>query len=203
MDSTHAVAKVWADWAQYRGLPAEQVIAHAHGRRSIETIRAFAPELDAARENLKVEQMEIEAHEGVVALAGADYLLRCLPQDRVAVVTSATRALARARLDYAGLQIPKHIVSADDVIEGKPSPEPYLKGAELLGFAPQDCLVFEDAPAGISAAEKAAMRVIALPTTCPAGELSRAAAIVRSLNAVRIQVRDKNILIRIHRAQKT
>lgn len=187
VDSTPAVARVWGNWAVARGLDPDRVIAQAHGRRSIETIRAVAPQLDAAKENARVEQMEIDDKEGVVALPGADVLLRALPQDRFAIVTSATRSLALARLSYAGLPAPENLVSADDVIKGKPSAEPYLKGAELLGFAPGDCLVFEDTPAGIQSAQAAGMRAVALATTYPPGQISAAEATVASLAAVQVE----------------
>ncbi|MGE5324571.1 MAG: HAD family hydrolase [Actinomycetota bacterium] len=188
VDSTPAVARVWAKWALAHGLSPETAIAHAHGRRSIETIRALAPEMNAEEENLRVEQMEIVDREGVIALPGAARLLNSLPPDRFAIVTSATTALARARISYAGLPLPRNLISANDVDQGKPSPEPYLKGAELLGCRAQDCLVFEDAPAGISSARAAGMEVIALPNTYPSKELSGAAAIVQSLTVIEARV---------------
>jgi sugar-phosphatase len=197
VDSTPAVARVWTDWAREQRLAPGLVIAHAHGRRSIETIRALAPQLNAEVENLRVERMEIEARDGVVALPGGDRLLRSLPEDRLAVVTSATRALARARLGYAGLAAPKNLVAADDVVQGKPSPEPYLKGAELLGFAPQDCLVVEDAPAGITAARKAGMRVIAVPNTYPREQLEGATAIVNTLEEIAVHVATSGLIITV------
>lgn len=188
VDSTPAVARVWAKWALAHGLSPETAIAHAHGRRSIETIRALAPEMNAEEENLRVEQMEIEDKEGVTALPGAARLLNSLPQERFAIVTSATTGLARARISYAGLPLPRNLISANDVQQGKPSPEPYLKGAELLGFRAPDCLVFEDAPAGIASARAAGMEVVALPNTYPPKELKGATAIVQSLTAVEVGV---------------
>lgn len=187
VNSTTAVARVWEKWARAHALPPEKVIAQAHGRRSVETIRAVAPHINAEQENLRVEQMEIDDREGVTALPGAERLLSSLPQNRFAIVTSATVALARARMQHSRLPLPVHWVCAENVTQGKPSPEPYLKGAELLGFAPQDCLVFEDAPAGIVSARAAGMRVIALPTTYPEEELSGAAAIVNSLSALQVE----------------
>ena len=188
VDSTPAVARVWTRWAVAHGIDPQRAITHAHGRRSIETVRALAPELNAAEENLRVEQMEIEDREGVTAIPGSARLLNSLPQDRFAIVTSATAGLAQARLGYAGLPLPRNLVTADDVTKGKPSPEPYLKGAELLGVEPGDCLVFEDAPAGIASAHAAGMQAIAIPTTYPAAELNRANAIVSSLDDVQVQV---------------
>jgi len=180
VDSTPAVERVWRKWAAEHHRDPDYVVEMAHGRRSVETIRAVAPELKAEEENLKVEQMEIEDKEGVVVIPGAAELLRSLPPDRFTIVTSATRPLASARLGYAGLPVPKRYISADDVINGKPDPEPYLKGAALLGFAPKDCVVIEDAPAGVKSAKTAGMRVIALTTTYSAEELSTADAILGS-----------------------
>src|SRR5262249_23033957 len=144
IDSAPAVERVWRKWALAHHLDPDRVVAHAHGRRSVETLRAVAPHMDAERENVNVEQMEIDDKDGVTALPGAAVLLHRLPPSRLAVVTSATRPLAAARLGYAGLSIPSHMVTADDVVHGKPSPEPYLKGANVLGFSASDFLVFED-----------------------------------------------------------
>lgn len=195
MNSAPAVERVWRAWALARGFDPARVVAQAHGRRSVETIRAVAPELDAEKENVKVEQMEIEDKEGVTALPGAAQLLRILPSDRFAIVTSATLPLAVARLGYAGLPVPAHMVTADDVTQGKPSPEPYLKGAALLGFAATDCLVFEDTPAGIASARAAGMRVIGLHTTYPAPALHAADAVLASLAEVNAELRGEFIVL--------
>jgi mannitol-1-/sugar-/sorbitol-6-phosphatase len=186
VDSTAAVARVWRRWALEHGLDAESVIDEAHGRRSIETIRLLAPQLDVERENARVERMEIADRRGVKALPGAARMLYELPAERFSVVTSATRALAVARMRHAGLPIPPQFVSADDVKEGKPSPEPYLKGAALLGFAPADCLVFEDTAAGIASAKAAGMSAIAVATTYPPSVLTSADAVIASLAGVRV-----------------
>ena len=189
VDSTGAVARVWRRWAQEHGLPPERVIREAHGRRSIETIRVLAPHLEAAGENQVVENMEITDQEGVVAVPGALELLRSLPANSYAIVTSATHALAMARIRHAGLPTPQYLVTADDVREGKPSPQPYLQGAALLGLAPSECVVFEDAPAGIESAHTAGMRVVALTTTFPRQELAAADAdaFIASLAEVRVE----------------
>ena len=184
VDSTLAVERVWRRWAHQHKIDPELVMENAHGRRSIETIRIVAPEFDAEAENFKVEEMEIEDKEGIVAIPGAAELLRSLPSSNFTVVTSATRALAAARLQHAGLIVPKNLVSADDVAHGKPAPEPYLKGAARLGFTPADCIVFEDTPAGIQSGKAAGMRVIALKTTYPEQELHAADAVLPSLAGV-------------------
>jgi len=193
VNSGNAVERVWHRWAIAHNLDPAYVIEHAHGRRSAETLRVVAPELEADRENLKVEQMEIEDKEGIVAVPGAIALLARLPEDRYTIVTSATPALAVARLEHVVVPIPKRFITADDVVNGKPSPEPYLKGAALLGVAPEDCLVFEDTPAGIRAAQAAGMQVIALQTTYPAEELATADAVVRSFEQVEVQVQADHI----------
>src|ERR1700686_2268118 len=190
-----AVERVWHAWATAHGLDPVGVVEQAHGRRSIETIRAVAPELNAEKENSKVEQMEIDDKDGVTALPGAEELLGKLPAERFAIVTSATRPLAVARLGYAGLLLPAHIVTPDDGVHGQPSPEPYLKGAALLGFAANDCLVFEDTPAGVAAARAAGTRVIALHTTYPASALQAADAVVASRAEVEAKFLNGRIIL--------
>jgi mannitol-1-/sugar-/sorbitol-6-phosphatase len=197
MDSTPSVERVWRTWAARHGLDPERVASQAHGRRSIETIRAVAQELDAEKENVLVEQMEIDDKEGVTALPGAAELLAHLPPEHFAIVTSATRPLAVARLGYAGIPVPRHMITANDVIHGKPSPEPFLKGAALLGFAPSDCLVFEDSPAGVTSAQSAGMKAIALQTTYPADQLQAAQAIIGSLADVKVNLCDAKIRLEL------
>lgn len=193
VNSTLAVERVWRRWADRRKIDPELVIENAHGRRSIETIRIVAPELDAEAENREVEQMEIEDKEGIDTIPGAAELLNSLPSTSFALVTSATRALAAARLQHAGLVVPANLVTADDVAKGKPSPEPYLKGAALLGIAAADCIVFEDTPAGIASGKAAGMRVIALLTTYPEKELQAADALLPSLAGVRAKLEKRRL----------
>jgi mannitol-1-/sugar-/sorbitol-6-phosphatase len=197
INSTPAVERVWRAWALAHHLDPIRVIDQAHGRRSVETIRAAAPHLDAEKENIVVEQMEIDDKDGITPQPGAAKLLALLPDDRFTVVTSATRPLAVARLGYAGLPVPARIITADDVVHGKPSPEPYLKGAALLGFAPGDCLVFEDAPAGIAAACAAGCQVIALHTTHPISALQAANAIIASFASVTADFQNGTIVLNV------
>ena len=165
IDSTPAVARVWRAWAIEKGFEPEAVIRMAHGRPSIATIREFLPYADHELENRKVEQREIHDLEGIVVLPGAQRLLKSIPNNRWTIVTSATRALAEVRLQAAGLPIPRRFITADDITNGKPNPEPYLKAADSLGFSPGDCIVLEDVPSGIRAGRAAEARVIALRTT--------------------------------------
>lgn len=176
IDSTPAVERVWTQWAVKYGFEPAQVVRAAHGRPSITTIREYLPDANHFAENDEVERCEIQDLEGVVALPGAMELLTSLPKNRWAIVTSCTRPLAEVRLQAAGLPRPITFVTSSDVKHGKPAPEPYLKGAEFLGVAARDCIVVEDAPAGIRAGKSASARVIALSTIADASELREAGA---------------------------
>jgi sugar-phosphatase len=176
IDSTPAVARVWTRWANERGFDPLETVRRAHGRPSLTTVRELLPNADHEAENREIERREIEDLEGVVPLPGARELLTSLPQDRWAIVTSCTRALAEVRIRAAGLPRPALFLSSNDVVNGKPHPEPYVKAAQALGFAPEDCIVVEDAPAGIAAGRAAGSHVLAFPTTVTRDELRRAKA---------------------------
>jgi mannitol-1-/sugar-/sorbitol-6-phosphatase len=176
VDSTDAVARVWRKWALERGFDPEKVVRAAHGRPSLDTVRDFLPNADSGAENLEVERQEVEDLEGVVAMPGAQALVTNIPKGRWTVVTSATRPLAEVRLRAAGIPILESLVTAADIQHGKPHPEPYQKAAARLGYAASECIVVEDAPAGIRAGKAAGARVIAFPTTSNREELERAGA---------------------------
>jgi mannitol-1-/sugar-/sorbitol-6-phosphatase len=176
IDSTPAVSRVWRRWAVEHHFYPEEVVARAHGRPSITTVREYLPHADAVAENRLVERAEIEDLEGVVPLPGSRELLQSLPPDRWTIVTSSTRPLAEVRLRAAGLAIPRKLITSSDVVNGKPHPEPYEKAAALLGFPISDCIVVEDVPAGISAGKSAGARVIAFTSTCKEADLSAAGA---------------------------
>jgi sugar-phosphatase len=188
VDSTPAVARVWAKWAAKHGFVADEVVRQAHGRPSIATIRDLLPNGDHDAENREVERGEIEDVDDVIPLPGALEILNALPQDRWAIATSCTRRLAEVRIRAAGLPLPKHLVTATDIQHGKPHPEPYLKAAKLLGLAPADCVVVEDAPAGICSGKAAGARVLAQRTTAPDAELVASGAdwLVSDLASLRL-----------------
>jgi mannitol-1-/sugar-/sorbitol-6-phosphatase len=165
VDSTPAVARCWARWAVQYGFNADEVVRQAHGRPSIVTLRELMPDGDYEEENRKMEEWEIADTDGVVPLPGVIGILRALPPDQWTIVTSCTPPLAEVRIRVAGLPRPQKIVTSGDVKRFKPDPDPYLKGAELLGLQPADCVVVEDAPAGIRAGRAAGSRVLALRTT--------------------------------------
>ena len=195
VDSTPCVTRIWSAWARGHGLDPDYVVHVAHGQRTIETVRTVAPNLDAQRETDRIEQSEIDDTDGLRVLPGAKALLTSVPLNRYTIVTSGTRLLATKRLQVAGLPVPSKMVTADDVTCGKPDPEPYLAGAAMLGFKPQSCLVFEDAPSGIRSAKSGDMRTIGLTTTYPAEQLSQADLIIATLEAVRVSVNGSKGLV--------
>lgn len=176
VDSTPAVERVWSKWAIAHGLDPEETVRIAHGRPSIATVRDIMPEADYELENEVILRGELEDTDGIVPLAGARELLESLPLERWALVTSCARPLAEVRLKTAGLPIPEKMITCDDVRIGKPDPEPYTKGAALLGIPASRCIVFEDAPAGIRSGKAAGATVIALRSTSTDDELERAGA---------------------------
>ena len=177
VDSTPAVARVWAWWARAHGFDdPDEIIRQAHGKPSIATIRELLPHADHDAESREVERHEIEDTDGVIPLPGTLELLQAIPLEKWAIVTSCTRRLAEVRIAAAGLPKPKHMVTSNDITNGKPHPEPYLKGAQVLGATGAECVVIEDAPAGIRAGKAAGARVIALRTTASDVELREAGA---------------------------
>jgi mannitol-1-/sugar-/sorbitol-6-phosphatase len=188
VDSTACAGRIWKSWARENGLDPEYMVQVAHGRPTIETVRMVAPKLDAPAETAKIEEREVNDVEGLKAIPGAKKLLASLPAERFAIVTSGSRRLATARLKAVGIPLPSRMIAADDIVHGKPNAEPYLKGAHLLGFRPETCLVFEDSPPGIGSAKAAGMTVIAFPTTYPIEALSEADFITDSFDSVRLEV---------------
>jgi sugar-phosphatase len=176
VDSTPAVARVWRGWALEHGFHPEEVTHAAHGRPSIDTIREYLPNSDIEAQNAEVERREIEDVDGVVPLPGALELMRALPPHRWTIVTSCTRTLAFVRIRAAELPEPETIITSTDITHGKPDPEPYINGAQILGIPPAECVVIEDATAGIRAGKAAGCRVIALRTTDEDSVLAAAGA---------------------------
>jgi sugar-phosphatase len=185
VDSTAYIERQWSDWATSKGLDPELFLRVCHGRRAVETIRLAAPQLDAEAEVARFRDQPVD-NVALAPLPGARELLAALAGGRWAIVTSGARQFALARLAAAGLPSPPVLVSAEDVRRGKPSPEGYLRAAELVGVPPDDCLVFEDAPPGVAAARAAGARVIGVATTHPPEALGEAHAVVSSLADVHL-----------------
>ena len=185
-DSTKAVDREWREWAARKGVDGDAIMAIAHGVRTIEVIRRVAPHLNAEVEAAAIENHEAHDQRGVVVMPGALELVRSIPATRWGVVTSGSRLLATNRLRHCGLPVPEAMVTSDDVTHGKPHPEPYLKGANRLGFAPRECLVIEDAPAGIESARAGGMKVLGLSSTYAAEFLRHADAVITRLGAIHV-----------------
>jgi sugar-phosphatase len=166
LSSIVAAERVWTDWALRHGLDVATFLPTIHGVRSVETIRRLQlPGVDPEVEAAAITAAEMEDTAGISPIAGAARFLASLSPERWAIVTSAPNALARRRLAVAGIPIPATMVSGEDVENGKPAPDCFLLAAKRLGHAPEDCLVFEDAPAGIAAAEAAGMHVVVITAT--------------------------------------
>lgn len=166
LTSIKAAERVWGQWARGHGLDVDAFLPTIHGKRTEETIRALElPGVDPVREAACITRAEIEDVAGIEAIVGAADFLASLPHERWAIVTSAPRLLAEARIAAAGLPMPGVLVAAEDVERGKPAPDPFLLGARKLGVAPADCLVFEDTLAGLQSAQAAGMASIVVTTT--------------------------------------
>ena len=165
VDSTAVVERHWARWAARRGVDLAAVLAISHGRPTLDTLSLIAPQWATAEEAAGLDAAEASDSAGLAAVPGARELAAALPRARWAVVTSAGRTLARARLAAAGLPLPAVLVTADDVSPGKPSPAGYLEAARRLSVRPERCLVFEDAPVGVQAGIAAGAMVVGMTTT--------------------------------------
>jgi len=188
ISSLGSVERSWTKWASLRDVDPARALSIAHGRRAIETVADLRPDLDAAAELRFIEDIEMKDGEGLSALPGVLDLLASLPGDRWTVVTSATDRLARVRLAMAGLPVPDRLITGDSVAQGKPDPAPYVAGAALLGFAPAECIVFEDSPSGVRSGHAAGCTVIATTFSHPAEELAVANYFVADLCAVKAEM---------------
>lgn len=190
-DSTPSVVRAWSAWARRVGIEPDELLPKVHGRRAIETIRAARPDLDAEAELATLVADETSDNADTEEIPGARALVSGLPVDAWAIVTSGTRDVATARLVAARIPIPRVMITAESIERGKPDPDCYLKGAEALGVAPQDCVVVEDAPIGAAAARAAGMRLIALTTTHRADQLEPADLILPDLTHVVVRVAER------------
>jgi sugar-phosphatase len=189
VDSGAVVERVWGAWARTHGLDPVGLMPIAHGRRAIETIRMFATNVtDAEAEARLLEEAERDDLVGLEPIAGAADLIRSLPPDAWALVTSADAALARSRLGACGLPVPRIFITAESVERGKPDPRCYQLGAEGLGLDPRDCIVFEDADAGLAAGRASGAQVVAVASTQSAEGLDRKGELwVPDLSGLRIR----------------
>lgn len=188
ISSIGSVERSWTRWARMRGVDPDSVLSVIHGRRTIDSVRALRTDLDDEAETSIIEDFEIEDTDGLVVLPGVCDLIERLPRGCWTVVTSATDRLARVRLATGRIRVPGHLVTANNVHEGKPSPAPYLAGAALLGVAPADCAVFEDSASGVSSGRAAGCTVIATTFSHPGELLEEADYIVPGLTGIAVQL---------------
>lgn len=193
IDSTPAVNRSWRRWAAERGLD-EAFRAGNHGLPARQIVESLVP-ADAVEEALaRVLALETADTADITVLPGAADLLLSIPEQHRAIVTSCARTLAAARISASGLAAPSGVVTIDDTSKGKPNPEPFLEGAARLGVDPRECLVIEDAPAGLAAARAAGCATIGVVGTHGASELV-ADLVVPSLDRLRVSVTDAGVIL--------
>ena len=186
ISSIGSVVRCWRRWAAIYGIPNAETYEVPHGMRAIEIVKRLRPDIDPEEGLRVIEDMEIEDTEDLKVLPGVKALLESLPKERWAIVTSATHRLMLGRLKVAGLPVPEKIISGDMVERGKPDPEPYVRGAGLLGSRPEVCVVVEDAPSGVGAGVAAGCRVLGVLGTHSLSELHEANWVAASLERVRV-----------------
>ena len=199
VDSTASVEHHWGQFAARHGLDHTQILATAHGRRSIDTIREIAPTLDAATEAEALDTAQATEPRNVVAIPGALALTQALPSHRWAIVTSAPKRLAHAMLAAAQIPLPDVLVSGDDVTDGKPDPTGYMVAATRLGLDAEDCVVIEDSAAGVTAGLFSGATVIAVTTTHQPSELTHADWIVSDLTDITAETPGATITLTLQR----
>jgi mannitol-1-/sugar-/sorbitol-6-phosphatase len=195
IDSTPAVLRSWATWAEEYGLPPMDSVRH-HGVPSAAVVRAVIPEDLHEAAMRRISELEIADLHDIVVLPGAVEALSSIARAKNAIATSCTLPLAKARIAAAHLVPPSVLVTADDVTHGKPHPEPFLKAARRLGVDPGRCLVIEDAPKGIEAAQAAGCFTLAVVTTTPR-ELLDADAVVADLSEIRFETNHEGVRVRL------
>ena len=188
ISSIGSVERCWRRWAEIYGVPNAASYQVPHGTRAIDIVRMLRPDIDAEEGLRVIEDMEVLDTEDMTVLPGVVSLLGKLPLERWAIVTSATRRLLLGRLAAGGLPVPERIISGDMVERGKPDPEPYRRGAELLGFGVGECVVVEDAPSGVGAGKAAGCRVLGVLGTHSREELKDCDWVVDGLAGVEVLV---------------
>ena len=188
VSSIGSVVRCWRRWAKMYDIPNADTYEVPHGMRAIDIVKSLRPDIDPEEGLQVIEDMEIEDTADLIVLPGVKALLESLPVERWAIVTSATKRLMLGRLKVAGLPVPERIISADMVERGKPDPEPYRRGAALLGCRAEECVVVEDAPSGVGAGKAAGCRVLGVLGTHSAEELWDADWVVGSLEGLKVTV---------------
>jgi mannitol-1-/sugar-/sorbitol-6-phosphatase len=197
VDSRAVVERTWHRWAERHQIDPAPFLQIAHGRRAMDTLRMVLPRLATQTEVAWLDATELADREGLKPVPGAKELLTSLPRDRWAIVTSCGRDLARLRLGAAGMPLPDVMLVAEEVKRGKPAPDGYQLGAERLGCTPPECIVFEDAPAGIASGRAAGCRVVGLTTTHAAPDLSGVEATIPDFSGIHIRLQQDSFVLNL------
>jgi mannitol-1-/sugar-/sorbitol-6-phosphatase len=196
VSSIGSVVRSWRHWAKLYDVPNAGAFEIPHGVRAKDIIKTLLPDVDLQEAVRVIEDIEVEDVADLRVLPGVKTLLEGLPLERWAIVTSSTQRLLLARLGAAGLPVPERLISGDMVERGKPDPEPYRRGAELLGFRPEECVVVEDAPSGVGSGKSAGCRVLGVLGTHSAEELGEADWVVGSLEGLAVTANPHGLALR-------
>jgi mannitol-1-/sugar-/sorbitol-6-phosphatase len=196
VSSIGAAVRSWKRWARLYDLPYAENFEVPHGMRALDLVKMLRPDIDPHAGLKVIEDMEVADVADLKVLPGVKALLEGLPQERWTIVTSAQRRLLLARLTAVGLTVPERVITGEMVERGKPDPEPYRRGAELLGFRPEECVVVEDAPSGVGAGKAAGCRVLAVLGTHSAEDLRGADWVVGSLEGLAVRVDEAGLELR-------
>jgi sugar-phosphatase len=202
VDSLPVVERAWTQWAERHGISPQQVLDFIHGKQAITSLRHFMPnatEAELQHEFTLLEQVEAEDTDGVHALPGALALLEQINALGIpwAIVTSGSVPVANARRLAGGVPLPEVFITSERVKQGKPQPDAYLLGAQGLGLAPQDCVVVEDAPAGILSGLAAGCQVIAVNAPADSPKLDQVDLILSSLEQLKIAKSEQGVVIEL------
>jgi len=161
VDSTDVVETLWTEFGRRHGIDPARILGIAHGRQSRDIVARFLPEEAVDEATAALAGQELTRLDGIRPVPGApDFVAQVASHVPVAVVTSAPRRLAEARLQAAGVPVPGPLITGGDVAAGKPAPDGYLLAACRLGIPAGACLAFEDADAGLAAAVAAGARTV-------------------------------------------
>lgn len=197
IDSAVRIQRLWQEWGARHGIAPQFLMEVMHGRRAGETISIVAPQLSVQDEVDALEIIETSDMDGVRLYPSAADLLKKLSPKQWAIVTSGTLRVASARMKHVGLPTPDIFITGDDVKTGKPAPDGYLLAAKRLNLRPADCIVVEDAPAGVQAGKAAGMKVIAVASTLSRDALDQADVVIQHLEEIKLHITNHELQIQI------
>jgi len=201
VDSWKCIEYAWKSWCLEHSLEYNDLVHRFNGSRAVDIIHTLKPKLNPEEEKAKIDAFELAHPESISVIPGALKILSLLPRNKWGIVTSGSQVVVRHKLKHAQIESPDVLITSEQINEGKPHPQGYLKAASLLNTDPADCLVFEDSPQGIKAARSAGMNVIALSTTFPAESLAEAHVCIDNYEILDISVSASHITISKNRVR--